>query len=70
MGGQPMNHANLLSALRGPVLLMVLGGLFLVDQNTGVSIVNTWPALIIVYGLFKLLEALAVKGSLPVGGAQ
>lgn len=65
-----MNHANLLGALRGPVLLVVLGGLFLVDQNGGLSFVNTWPALIIVYGLFKLLENLAAKNSLPPGGAQ
>jgi len=47
---------------------MVLGFLFVLDQNGGVQFVNTWPALIIVYGLFKLLEALASKGSL--GGAQ
>lgn len=65
-----MNHASLVSALRGPVQLIVLGGLFLIDQYYGVSVVNTWPALIIVYGLFKLLEALAVKGALPMGGAQ
>lgn len=65
-----MNHANLLGALRGPVLLIVLGSLFVVDQNGGVSFMNTWPALIIVFGLFKLLEALAAKGSLPLGGSQ
>ena len=64
-----MNHASLLSALRGPVMLLTLGLLFVVDQCGSVSFVNTWPALIIVYGLFKLLEGLAVKGSLP-GGAQ
>ena len=64
-----MNHASLLSALRGPVMLLTLGLLFVVDQSGSVSFVNTWPALIIVYGLFKLLEGLAVKGSLP-GGAQ
>lgn len=64
-----MNHASLLSALRGPVMLLTLGLLFVVDQAGSVSFVNTWPALIIVYGLFKLLEGLAVKGSLP-GGAQ
>ena len=65
-----MNHVNLLGALRAPVLLVLLGGLFLVDQNGGFSFVNTWPSLIIVYGLFKLLESLAAKNSLPMGGAQ
>ena len=65
-----MNHVNLLGALRGPVLLMLLGALFLVDQNSGLSFVNTWPTLIIVYGLFKLLENLAAKNSFPMGGAQ
>ncbi len=65
-----MNHANLIAALRGPVVLMLLGGLFALDQNQGPSFTNTWPALIIVYGFFKLLEALAAKNSLPMGGAQ
>ena len=65
-----MNHVNLLGALRGPMLLVLLGGLFLMDQNGVLPFVNTWPALIIVYGLFKLLENLAAKNSLPMGGAQ
>ena len=65
-----MNHGNLFAALRGPVLLIVLGLLFALDQNGGLSFINTWPALIIVYGLFKLLEGLSAKGSLPAGGAQ
>ena len=65
-----MNYARLLSALRDPVLLVVAGLLFVVDQSGGIGYVNTWPALIVVYGLFKLLEGLAVKGSLPMGGAQ
>jgi len=66
-----MNHANLLTALRGPVLLLVLGLLFVMDQSGGVQFINTWPALIIVYGLFRLLESLAIKNSLgPTGGAQ
>ena len=63
-----MNHASLIGALRGPVVLLVLGTLFIFDQSGGVSFSNTWPALIIVYGLFKLLEALAAKGTL--GGVQ
>ena len=65
-----MNHVNLLGALRAPVLLVLLGGLSLVDQNGSLSFMNTWPSLIIVYGLFKLLENLAAKSSLPMGGAQ
>ncbi len=52
------------------MLLMLLGALFLVDQNGGLSFVNTWPALIIVYGLFKLLENLAAKSSFPMGDAR
>jgi hypothetical protein len=63
-----MNHASLVGALRGPVMLIVLGLLFVVDHNDGPGFTNTWPALIIVYGLFKLLEALAAKGAL--GGAR
>ncbi|MBY0503480.1 MAG: DUF5668 domain-containing protein [Bryobacteraceae bacterium] len=63
-----MNQANLFGALRGPVLLIALGVLFVIDQNGGFSFASTWPALIIVFGLFKLLESLAIKN--PVGGAQ
>ena len=40
-----------------PVLLMVLGVIFLLDQLApGWGVHKTWPLLLIVIGVFKLLE--------------
>jgi hypothetical protein len=57
------NTGSLLSAIRGPVLLITLGVLFAIDYAGGVSVSRTWPALLIVVGLFKLAEHSAVKNS-------
>jgi uncharacterized protein YaaW (UPF0174 family) len=57
------NTVTLLSAVRGPVLLITLGVLFAIDYAGGVSVGRTWPALLIVVGLFKLAEHVAVKNS-------
>jgi hypothetical protein len=57
------NSASLLTALRGPVLLITLGTLFSIDYAGGVSVGRTWPVLLIVVGLFKLAEHMAVKNS-------
>ena len=57
------NSASLLTALRGPVLLITLGTLFAIDYAGGVGVGRTWPALLIVVGLFKLAEHMAVKSS-------
>jgi hypothetical protein len=52
--------AALLRALRGPVMLITLGCLFLLRfDGPGWSIKTTWPLLIIVFGLMKLFESLA-----------
>jgi uncharacterized protein YaaW (UPF0174 family) len=57
------NNGSLLGAMRGPVLLITLGVLFAIDYAGGVSVGRTWPALLIVAGLFKLAEHVAVKNS-------
>ena len=57
------NTVGLLNAIRGPVLLINLGVLFAIDYAGGVSVGRTWPALLIVVGLFKLAEHMAVKNS-------
>jgi hypothetical protein len=49
-------NGSLISAIRGPVLLITLGGLLALDQMGPVSFTRTWPALLIVFGLFKLAE--------------
>jgi hypothetical protein len=51
-----MNGSNLFSAIRGPVMLIVIGSLFALDHMGSVGFDRTWPLLIIVFGVLKLLE--------------
>jgi hypothetical protein len=43
----------------GPVILITLGLLFLVDQFTRFSFGETWPILLIIVGLVKVLGSTA-----------
>ena len=54
---------NVLCAVRGPVMMIVLGVLLAVDQMGSFSFGRTWPVLLIVFGLFKLGERAAVRPS-------
>lgn len=60
--------AALTGALRGPVMLMTLGSLLSVHHFTDVTIGKTWPILLIVFGLMKLLQRLA--GPAQAGQAE
>ncbi len=51
-----MNNANLMQAVRGPVMLITLGILLAIDHFGDYNFWRTWPLLIIVFGLLKLLE--------------
>lgn len=51
-----MNSPNLMCAIRGPIMLITLGSLFAVDHFGPYPFWRTWPVLIIVYGVLKLLE--------------
>ena len=43
--------------LQGPILLIALGLLFLLNQPVpGLGIGKTWPVLLIVLGIFKLID--------------
>jgi len=53
------NRGSLLCAVRGPIMLIAVGGLFAAHQFTGYSIWRTWPVLLILAGLLKLIERLA-----------
>ena len=57
----PSRLAQLMGALRGPVMLMTLGLLLWLWQAHGVRFRLTWPLLVIVFGVMKLLEALAPR---------
>lgn len=54
---------TLIAAIRGPIMLMALGGLFLWDYLGRVSVWRSFPALLIVYGALKLLEHLFVNSA-------
>ena len=43
-------------AIRGPILLITLGLLFTADYFYGYPFHRTWPVLLIVFGILKLLE--------------
>lgn len=51
-----MINAALMRAVRGPVILITVGVLFAIDHAGGLTFDRTWPALIIVIGIMKLLE--------------
>jgi len=57
------NASSLISAVRGPILLIALGTLFAVDHMGSFSFTRTWPILLIVLGLLKLLERAARPAS-------
>lgn len=69
------NRATLLRALRGPLLLILVGVLFLFDYSGGISVTKTWPFLIIAAGVLRLIER-AFSPELPApppytsGGAR
>jgi len=55
------NSYNIVSAIRGPLLLITLGTLVTMDYFEGIGFARTWPILLIVFGILKLLERLVAK---------
>ena len=53
------SNGHIVSAIRGPLLLITLGSLVAMDYFGGYSFGRTWPVLLIVFGVLKLLEKLA-----------
>lgn len=47
-------------AVRGPILLITVGVLFAIQQANLLPISRTWPLFIIVVGVMKLIERLAL----------
>lgn len=47
---------SLLQAIRGPIMLITLGSLVAIDYFGIYGFSRTWPLLIIVFGVLKLLE--------------
>ena len=62
-----------MQAIRGPILLITIGVLFAMHQAGVLQFSRTWPLIIIVIGLLKLIERLVVPQTpqtpmAPVGG--
>ncbi len=50
-------------AVRGPLMLIALGSLFALDYYANYPFTRTWPFLLIVFGILKLLERAAGRSS-------
>ena len=57
------NKPSLLRSIRGPVMLVTLGTLFMIDHSGGTSFHRTWPILLIVLGVMWLGEHLGSKAT-------
>ncbi len=64
---------NLIQAVRGPIMLIALGTLVAMDYFGVYGFGRTWPVLIILFGVLKLLEKVAAKPAVqepgPTGGS-
>src|SRR6476660_9945626 len=60
------NEVSLARAIRGPVTLITLGVLFALNNFTPYRFHQTWPILLIVFGLLTLLRR-SVEPAPPVG---
>jgi fatty acid desaturase len=47
---------SLVQAIRGPIMLITLGSLVAMDYFGVYGFSRTWPMLIIIFGILKLLE--------------
>jgi hypothetical protein len=55
------NSYSLIQAVRGPIMLILLGTLVAMDYFGYPGFSRTWPLLIIVFGVLKLMEKLMVR---------
>lgn len=56
-----MNSGNFVQAIRGPIMLIALGSLVAIDYAGIYGFWRTWPILIIIFGVLKLLERAGAK---------
>jgi hypothetical protein len=52
-----------IAAVRGPVVLITLGVLLSIDHFGNTSFWRTWPVLLIVFGVFKLIERASMRSA-------
>lgn len=58
-------NSNLFAAIRGPILLIAVGVLFAIDHAGMFGIRQSWPVLLVLVGLLKLLEHLTSEPRQP-----
>ena len=58
---------NLFRSLRGPVMMITLGTVLALDHFSTLDFGDTWPVLLIVFGLMTLGEHAAMRGAAPGG---
>jgi hypothetical protein len=66
------SSSDLVRAVRGPILLIAVGLLFVGDYFGQFPFYKTWPVLLILYGVLKLAErVLAARdgAEAPAGGS-
>jgi hypothetical protein len=56
---------SLVGSIRGPVTLITVGALFALNNFTPYGFHQTWPVLLIVFGLLSLLRRAAPAGPAP-----
>jgi len=56
---------SLIQAIRGPIMLIALGSLVAMDYFGIYGFSRTWPMLIILFGILKLLERIANPHPVP-----
>ena len=57
--------SSVIQAIRGPIMLIILGSLVAIDYAGIYGFWRTWPVLIIVFGLLKLLERASAPPAPP-----
>ncbi|HYW48273.1 MAG TPA: DUF5668 domain-containing protein [Bryobacteraceae bacterium] len=57
------NNVSLARALRGPLMLITVGVLFALNNFTPYSFDQTWPVILIVFGLMTLLRRGIPRGT-------
>lgn len=72
-GGLPRRRqvndtSGVIQAVRGPIMLITLGTLVAIDYAGIYGFWRTWPILVIMFGLLKLLERATASPAPPYGG--
>ena len=60
------NSYQIIRAIRGPITLITLGALFALQNFTRFGFEQTWPVLLIVFGLLSLMQ----RGAAPPRATQ